>query len=214
MSRKWRNILIGVLIAVLVIGGVWFLNRGPLDFRDKYEGANLSAEVTGIGRSNTYTAYLEQYADLPAVSEAVEVVLASFEGEGGEICADGLRENEVREALLLASEGTIESGIYQRACQARGIRYKAPQREEYTLLRDCIEAVKRNQYTDTVRDVFLELLHRERVCILGCTELPVAFSEFGIDRPNIDPTHVLAAAAVRAVGAPLKEEIRQMYRFD
>ena len=72
MSRKWRNILIGVLIAVLVIGGVWFLNRGPLDFRDKYEGANLSAEVTGIGRSNTYTAYLEQYADLPAVSEAVE----------------------------------------------------------------------------------------------------------------------------------------------
>ncbi|MBR3285429.1 MAG: extracellular solute-binding protein, partial [Bacteroidales bacterium] len=40
--------------------------------------------------SNTYTSYLEKYAGLPAVSEAVEVDLASFEGNGGEVCADGL----------------------------------------------------------------------------------------------------------------------------
>ena len=110
MSRKWRNILIGVLIAVLVIGGVWFLNRGPLDFRDKYEGANLSAEVTGIGRSNTYTAYLEQYADLPAVSEAVEVVLASFEGEGGEICADGLMTED--NSVLTWKVNVPQAGLY------------------------------------------------------------------------------------------------------
>ena len=95
-----------------------------------------------------------------------------------ETCADGLCEDQVGEALLLASEGTIESGIYQRACQARGIRYKAPQREEYTLLRDCIEAVKRNRYTEDVRDVFLELLHRESVCILGCTELPILYERY------------------------------------
>ena len=52
------------------------------------------------------------------------------------------------------------------------------------------------------------------VLVLGCTELPVAFQEFGIDRPNIDPTHVLASAAVRFAGAPLKEEVRQMYCFE
>ena len=110
MSRKWRNILIGVLVAVLVICGVWFLNRGPLDFRDKYEGVNLSAEVTGIGRSNTYTAYLEQYADLPAVSEAVEVDLASFEGEGGEVCADGLMTEDNSELTWKVS--VPQAGLY------------------------------------------------------------------------------------------------------
>lgn len=90
MSRKWRNILIGALIAVLVIGGIWLLSRSPENFKAKYEGADLSTDVSGIGRSNTYTAYLEKYADLPAVTEAVEVDLAAFEGEGGEVCADGL----------------------------------------------------------------------------------------------------------------------------
>ncbi|MBR5961858.1 MAG: extracellular solute-binding protein [Clostridia bacterium] len=90
MSRKCRNILIGVLVAVVVIGGIWLLSRSSDNFRDKYEGADLSTDVSGIGRSNTYTSYLEKYAELPAVSETVEVDLASFEGKGGEVCADGV----------------------------------------------------------------------------------------------------------------------------
>lgn len=45
------------------------------------------------------------------------------------------------------------------------------------------------------------------VLVLGCTELPVAFQMFGIDRPYIDPTQILAAAAVRFVGGKLKEDI-------
>ena len=90
MSRKWRNILIGVLVAALVIGGIWLLNRDTDNFRSKYEGTDLSTDVSGIGRSNTYTAYLEKYADLPAVSQSVTVDLGSFEGTGGENCDDGL----------------------------------------------------------------------------------------------------------------------------
>ena len=110
MSRKWRNILIGVLVAVLVIGGVWLLNRGPQDFRDKYEGVNLSTDVTGIGRSNTYNAYLEKYADLPAVSESVEVDLASFEGKGGKVCAEGLMTEDSSE--LTWKVPVPQAGLY------------------------------------------------------------------------------------------------------
>ena len=75
MSRKWRNILIGVLVTALVIVGLTLLNRGPDNFKDKYKGVDLSTDVTGIGRSNTYGAYVAQYADLPAVTETVEVDL-------------------------------------------------------------------------------------------------------------------------------------------
>ena len=53
MSRKWRNILIGVLVAVFVIGGIWLLNRSPDNFRDKYEGSDLSTDITGFGRGDS-----------------------------------------------------------------------------------------------------------------------------------------------------------------
>lgn len=94
-----------------------------------------------------------------------------------EICADALR-NKVTDAYLLASEGTIESGIYQETLKERGIGCRAPGKEEYSLLRTCIEAVKNNRCTDDVRSAFLELIHRDKVCILGCTELPVLYEMY------------------------------------
>ena len=90
MSRKWRNILIGVLAAALVITGVTLLSRSPDNFREKYAGTDLSSDVSGIERSGTYAAYLEKYADLPPVSEPVAVDLSAFSGEGGELSGDGL----------------------------------------------------------------------------------------------------------------------------
>ena len=110
MSRKWRNILIGALVLVLVIAGVWLLSRSPDNFRDKYEGTDLSSDVTGIGRSNTYTAYLEKYRDLPAVSESVAVDIAAFEGEGGEVCVDGVLTKDSSE--LTWKVNVSQAGLY------------------------------------------------------------------------------------------------------
>ena len=45
MSRKWRNILIGVLVAALVIAGIWLLSRSDSNFRSKYEGTDLSTDL-------------------------------------------------------------------------------------------------------------------------------------------------------------------------
>ena len=95
-----------------------------------------------------------------------------------ETCVDGINEDGISEVFLLASEGTIESGIYQKACEARGIRCETPGKEEYVLLRECIEAVKRNRYPDIVAEKFSELIRRGRVCILGCTELPVLYEKY------------------------------------
>ena len=44
------------------------------------------------------------------------------------------------------------------------------------------------------------------ILILGCTELPIVFDSIGgAALPAIDPTVVLARAAVSFAGAPLKE---------
>ena len=124
MSRKWRNILIGVLVAALVIAGIWLLSRSENSFRSKYEGADLSTDVSGIGRSNTYTSYLEKYANLPAVSEAVEVDLASFEGEGGEVCADGVLtadESELTWKVNIPKAGLYNIRLDYLTVESRGV---------------------------------------------------------------------------------------------
>lgn len=110
MSRKWRNILIGVLAAALIIAGLTLLSRGPDNFRDKYEGTNLATDVTGIGRSNTYGAYLSQYADSPAVTREVAVDLSAFEGEGGSACEEGVLTSE--ESALTWKVEVPQAGLY------------------------------------------------------------------------------------------------------
>ena len=110
MSRKWRNILIGVLAAALVIVGLTLLNRSPDNYKDKYEGVNLSTDVAGIGRSNTYGAYVAKYADLPAVTKAVEVNLEAFEGKGGKVCSDGVMTED--ESVLTWKVDVPKAGLY------------------------------------------------------------------------------------------------------
>lgn len=124
MSRKWRNTLIGVLVAVLVIGGIWLLSRSENNFKSKYEGTDLSTDITGIGRSNTYTAYLAQYKDLPAVTDTVEVDLAAFEGEGGEVCADGVMtadESSLTWKVTLPKAGLYNIQLDYKTVESRGI---------------------------------------------------------------------------------------------
>ena len=124
MSRKWRNILIGVLVAVLVIGGLWLLNRGPDNFREKYEGTDLSTDVTGIGRGNTYTAYLARYQDLPAVKQSVDVALESFEGEGGSLCADGVLtedQSDLTWKVEVPQEGLYNICLDYLTTESRGV---------------------------------------------------------------------------------------------
>lgn len=124
MSRKWRNILIVVFAVLLVAVGIWLLNRGNDDFKAKYEGANLSTDVSGIGRSNTYSAYVAQYADLPAVTDEVPVDLTEFTGEGGKIDDDGIYTTD--ESLLTWKVSVPKAGLYNirldyLTTQSRGV---------------------------------------------------------------------------------------------
>lgn len=96
-------------------------------------------------------------------------------------CVAAGEETGEKEFFLLATEGTIESGIYQQAFERIGIKCIAPKEEEYHLLRECIEAVKQGEYTQQVKEVFLELLDRSPNCILGCTELPILFDKYKED---------------------------------
>ena len=84
MSRKWRNILIGVLAVAVLVVLITLLNQGDNDYSKKYAGTDLSTDVTGIGRGNTYEAYAASFASEPEAAAEVPVDVFSFEGDGEE----------------------------------------------------------------------------------------------------------------------------------
>ena len=81
MSRKWRNVLIGVLAVAAVIVLVVLLNQGTSGYSSKYAGVDLSTDVSGIGRSNTYETYVASHASDPEVKAEVAVDVLTFEGK-------------------------------------------------------------------------------------------------------------------------------------
>lgn len=76
------------------------------------------------------------------------------------ICVDQIAADGLKSVYLLGSEGTIDSKIYQDALKEKGIECLTPDESEYSLLRDCIEAVKQNKYNEEVRSVFDNLVNR------------------------------------------------------
>ena len=110
MSRKWRNILIGVLAVALVAVGLTLLSRSADNFRDKYEGADLSTDVSGIGRSKSYEDYIATFTDLPPVTESVEVDLSAFTGTGGTTDQSGVMTSD--ESELTWKVNVPQAGLY------------------------------------------------------------------------------------------------------
>lgn len=123
---------------------------------------------------NTSHLFLEQvFVNSPELKGTIVNII--------DACVDKIIETGISEAYLLGSEGTIESRIYQDALENRGVHCVCPEQREYSMLRDCIEAVKQNKFTDETRKTFTELINRNDNCILGCTELPILFDKYKED---------------------------------
>ena len=123
MSRKWRNILIGVLAVAVVVALVVLLNHGESDYSSKYAGVDLSTDVTGIGRSNTYEAYVASFASEPEVKEEVAVDVLAFEGDAtaqaeGVLTPDG---SEVTWKVEVPKAGLYNIRVEYLTTESRGI---------------------------------------------------------------------------------------------
>ncbi len=116
-------------------------------------------------------------------------------------CCREIAEAGEREVSLIASEGTIRSGVFKNGLSPYGIALRTPENEQFLMQRELIEAVKQDRITPDVIRKFIE-----RVCsvtnealILGCTEVPVrysmvppgAFDHLRIYDPLLSAIHVL-----------------------
>ncbi len=82
LLRRYRRALIGLFCLVGAILLIGYLGGGSQSFLEKYEGEDLTADVSGIGRSDTYDGYLRAHADAATGTAPVAVNISSFEGEG------------------------------------------------------------------------------------------------------------------------------------
>ena len=116
-----------------------------------------------------------------------------------------------KRAAVLATTGTLDVGLYDRALEREGVPFLLPegaQREE--LMRLIYGVVKASLPLEPEEASWRRLLDelRERGAdyfILACTELPILAENLSDPGPFVDPTWELAREAVLFCGYPLRQ---------
>lgn len=113
-------------------------------------------------------------------------------------------------AGILATKGTLRSGLYSNVLDANDVKYLIPNDDEQdALMRVIYDGIKANAnpeaYKADMFNVVNEMSKRGAdYFILGCTELPLAASLTGLEAATIDPTSELAEAAIKFCGYEVK----------
>jgi len=104
---------------------------------------------------------------------------------------------------LLATTGTLESRLFEPYFEPRGFTILTPDPPvQASAVMEAIYAVKHGEPLERPRRLILEAAEHLRVrgaeaIVAGCTEVPLIFQDGDLPVPVIDPTWILAQAAVR-----------------
>lgn len=150
---------------------------------------------------------------MPVLEKEVYVPILNMPVETARL----LRERGVETAAVLATDGTVQSGLYEEALRAEGILAIYPDDIQQSTIMTLIYGYIKRGILDPAelpRDEMSAIdddLRRRgaQALLLACTELPVAYDIMGLyDSDCVDPTSVLAAAAIRAAGAEIRPGVR------
>ena len=107
LNNKFVKILLGIIIFVLIIV-VWkALVAGKDNYHDKYEGVDLTTDVEGIARDDTYLKYLQKYEGMASPELTVDVDIFSYLENSTEVTLLNDVDGEER-AVQSGESGTIE----------------------------------------------------------------------------------------------------------
>lgn len=152
-----------------------------------------------ISACNTSHVFLDEIYEY--VPKAKEKLVHIIKESAKQINADGHKQ-----VFLLATEGTIKTKIFSDFFKPYGIEIIYPDSSDFSILRNFIEAVKQNNITPEILEEFQTYINNapSDVVILGCTELPVLYSNCRdkiINKKIYDPlTCALSAIKEKTVG--------------
>jgi aspartate racemase len=119
-----------------------------------------------------------------------------------DVTTNSALEKGFKSVGLLATTGTVSTGLYQKKLEARGIQCITPPTDKQHLIDDMIyqgvKANNENYDTRAVKELLAEMQNAgAEAFILGCTEVPVAVSMYKLQGEFIDATDELAKAAIK-----------------
>ena len=122
-----------------------------------------------------------------------------------ELTCQAMADSGIRLAGLLATNGTVQTGVYAQMAERFGITLLTPDPEGQAAVMELIyQGVKAGAETFDTAKVCraVDALRRcgAETIVLGCTELPLAVELYHLTFPSVDPTLELAKGAIRFVG--------------
>lgn len=120
-----------------------------------------------------------------------------------------LKQEGISQVGLEATDGTVQTGVFQEALKAQGIKTVVPSQKKQEMVMHIIyQNVKAGRRVDMDRFEQVEAeLHANgaEVIILGCTELSMISRDERIGHGYLDAMEVLARAAVKECGTLKKK---------
>lgn len=134
---------------------------------------------------------------------------------GIECIAQRLAQGGISRVGLMATDGTVRSGIFQRQAEARGMELILPDEQgQSAVMRLIYDQVKAGKQPElSLFEAVKEQLRSKgaQVVVLGCTELSMLKKEFFLGDGILDALEVLAQESVLACGKQVKPEYQQLF---
>ena len=134
---------------------------------------------------------------LSELREVASVPIIDMIGETAECVASN--RPALHQIGLLATTGTLRSGLYQRAFAESGIDLLVPDEEQNEGIMQAIHAIKAGDHSakSAVVKVAQELIARGAEGIIpGCTELSLVVPEGSLSVPVFDPLSILGKRSI------------------
>lgn len=116
--------------------------------------------------------------------------------DGIKLTAKAIKESGAKKAGIMATSGTVTTGLFQKALESEGLEYVLPSEECQELVMSLIyDEIKTNSPVDIKKfeKVTAELFGGgAEVIILGCTELSLIKRDFDIGHGFADAMEILA----------------------
>ncbi|MBQ9392839.1 MAG: aspartate/glutamate racemase family protein [Oscillospiraceae bacterium] len=144
---------------------------------------------------------------LPRLQQRTRVPILNMLSITARRCAEGYPGQR---AAVLATRGTLATGLYDAALERAGVEFLLPDEPErdqlMRLIYDVVKASRPLLPEKAAWQALLEGLRRRGAdyFILGCTELPLLARSLG-GGPFVDPTEELARYAVTYCGYPVRD---------
>ena len=118
------------------------------------------------------------------------------------------RPDQPRRVGILATDGTIHTGVYQRECEKQGLQAVSPDEKTQKLVMSIIyDEIKKGETGSREKFALIDRALREKGCdgaVLACTELSVYRSYHGLPAFYVDAMDVLARESILSCGRALR----------